>query len=40
MTVRPRTQSRVVPYLKVVAPAAFVETIPPTVAPSKVGTGG
>ena len=40
MTVRPRTQSRVVPYLKVAAPAAFVETMPPTVAPSNVGAGG
>ena len=34
MTVNPRTQSRVVPYLKAEAPAAFVETMPPTVAPS------
>ena len=39
-TVRRRTQSRVAPYLNVAAPAAFVDTMPPTVAPSKVGTGG
>ena len=39
-TVSPLTQSRVVPYLKVAAPAAFVETTPPAKAPPNVGTGG
>ena len=39
-TVRRRTQSRVVPCLNVAAPAALVDTTPPTVAPSNVGTGG
>ena len=39
-TVSARTQSRVEPYLKVAAPAAFVEHTPPTSAPRKVGTGG
>ena len=34
------TQSRVVPYLKVAAPAALVATIPPAVAPVNVGAGG
>ena len=34
------TQSRIVPYLKVAAPAALVETAPPAVAPRNVGTGG
>ena len=28
------------PYLNVAAPAAFVDTTPPTVAPSNVGVGG
>ena len=39
-TVSARTHSRVVPYLNVAAPAAFVATMPPTKAPVKVGTGG
>src|SRR5437879_2783587 len=39
-TVNASTQSRVVPYLKVAAPAALVATIPPTNAPVKVGAGG
>ena len=39
-TVNARTQSRVVPYLNVAAPAALVATMPPTKAPAKVGTGG
>ena len=39
-TVRASTQSRVLPYLKVAAPAAFVATMPPAQAPVKVGTGG
>src|SRR5262249_58338466 len=39
-TVSARTQSRVVPYLNVAAPAALVATVPPTNAPIKVGTGG
>ena len=39
-TVSARTQSLVVPYLKVAAPAAFVATIPPANAPANVGTGG
>jgi len=34
------TQSRVLPYLKVAAPAALVATIPPALAPVKVGAGG
>src|SRR3989338_7326789 len=34
------THARVLPYLKVAAPAALVATVPPTNAPSKVGTGG
>ena len=34
------TQSRVVPYLKVAAPAALVATMPPAVAPVNVGAGG
>jgi hypothetical protein len=34
------TQRRVDPYLKVAAPAALVEIVPPTNAPSNVGTGG
>ena len=37
---RPDTQSRVVPYLNVAAPAAFVDAAPPAVAPANVGTGG
>ena len=39
-TVRPFTQRRVEPYLKVAAPAALVASTPPTKAPRKVGTGG
>src|SRR5205807_444571 len=39
-TVIARTQSRVVPYLKVAAPAALVATVPPTNAPVNVGAGG
>ena len=39
-TVSARTQSRVVPYLNVAAPAALVATMPPTNAPVNVGTGG
>ena len=39
-TVSVRTQSRVLPYLKVATLAALVETTPPTNAPVKVGTGG
>ena len=39
-TVSASTQSRVLPYLKVAAPAAFVATMPPAKAPVKVGTGG
>ena len=38
-TVSASTQSRVLPYLKVAAPAALVATIPPANAPVKVGTG-
>ena len=38
--VRPSTQSRVVPYLNVAGPAAFVDVTPPTHAPAYVGTGG
>ena len=34
------TQSRVVPYLNVAAPAALVAMVPPTNAPLKVGEGG
>jgi hypothetical protein len=36
----PATHGRVEPYLNVAAPAALVEIVPPTNAPSKVGTGG
>ena len=36
----PRPSSRVLPYLKVAAPAALVATMPPAKAPVKVGTGG
>lgn len=39
-TVNASTQSRVLPYLKVAAPAALVATIPPAHAPVKVGAGG
>ena len=39
-TVSARTQSRVVPCLKVAAPAALVATMPPTNAPVNVGVGG
>src|SRR5215510_8565098 len=39
-TESPDTQRRVDPYLNVAAPAALVEIVPPTNAPSKVGTGG
>ena len=39
-TVSASTQSRVLPYLKVAAPAAFVATMPPAKAPVNVGTGG
>ena len=39
-TVIADTQARVEPYLKVAAPAALVAMVPPTNAPSKVGTGG
>ena len=34
------TQGRVEPYLKVAAPAAFVDTTPPAKAPRNVGDGG
>ncbi len=37
---RAETQSRVVPYLNVAAPAALVATVPPTKAPVNVGEGG
>ena len=39
-TIRPSTQSRVLPYLNVAAPAALVATMPPAEAPVKVGAGG
>ncbi len=39
-TVNASTQSRVLPYLKVAAPAAFVATMPPANAPVNVGAGG
>ena len=39
-TVSASTQSRVLPYLNVAAPAAFVATMPPANAPVKVGAGG
>ena len=39
-TVIASTQSRVLPYLKVAAPAALVATMPPAQAPVNVGTGG
>jgi tetratricopeptide (TPR) repeat protein len=34
------THGRIGPYWNVAAPAAFVDTAPPTVAPREVGTGG
>ena len=36
----PATQGRVDPVFTVAAPAALVEIVPPTNAPSNVGTGG
>ncbi len=39
-TVSASTQSRVLPYLKVAAPAALVATMPPALAPVNVGAGG
>ena len=39
-TVMACTQSRVLPYLNVAAPAAFVAMVPPTNAPMNVGVGG
>src|SRR5687767_15818434 len=40
ITVIASTQSRVLPYLNVAAPAAFVATLPPANAPANVGRGG
>jgi hypothetical protein len=39
-TVIPSTHGRVLPYLNVAGPAALVAMVPPTKAPSNVGTGG